>query len=119
MHIHYGLGKDNPVSRMRFFPKFASSECIGREVPESTYATLLPRFFEDKRIRVFCRSQDKVRAARKAFESWCRKVQTQSPFPSAAGDGMGGGGGGGDGDMEMFGEFEDEKGWTQFSQEEY
>ena len=113
MQIHYGLGKANPVARMRFFPKFANSECVGHEVSEQTYATLLPRHFEDKRIRVFCRSQEKVRSARKAFEIWCRRKETQFPFPSAATNDVE------NGTTEFGYDYDaDEKGWTQFSQEE-
>ncbi len=85
MHIHYGLKEKNPVANLRFFSKHTqqSGESIGREMDERTYESTLPRVFESKKIRVFCRHHNKVPLARAAFEAWCRQVDTHSPFPSS------------------------------------
>jgi hypothetical protein len=108
MHIHYGLKGENPVSRLRFFPKqehqpfpWPSSnngdEREGREkekenekekeiiacaMKESSYETLLPRVFEECAIRVFCRDKAKNSLVAEAYKVWCREYNSSTPFPT-------------------------------------
>lgn len=90
MHIHHGLKSRNPVNRLRFFPKRMSNrndsqECVfGRKIEEEKYAFILPRTFEDRAVRVFCRSVDKSESVRRAFDAWCTRMNAHSPFPSAS-----------------------------------
>jgi hypothetical protein len=90
MHIHYGLKNKNPVDRLRFFPKRIERSAetkeviVGRRVPESKYESLLPRRFEDRAVRVFCRHPEKEVAVRELFELWCNRVDANSPFPSSS-----------------------------------
>jgi hypothetical protein len=129
-HIHYGLGEHNPVARLRFYPKHsAGPTAMGKELDERTYASILPRVFEDRKVRVFCRHHDKEYIARKAFEEWCREKNAHAPFPTkcespAANmseqmdeDGVHGGA---DGEDNANGQYlqEYDEAWTQFSQDE-
>lgn len=86
MHIHYGMGGSNPVDRLRFFakptPDFVPE--VARQVDECVYETLLPRSFEDRSIRVFCRHREKESLARQAFEMWCKQCNVHSPFPTCS-----------------------------------
>ena len=90
MHIHYGSKHKNPVDRLRFFPKRlefmteSNEVIIGRKVDESKYDHLLPRQFEKKSVRVFCRDPSKESAARILFERWCIRMDAHSPFPSSS-----------------------------------
>ena len=90
MHLHHGLKGKNPVDRLRFYPKRlqqASStgeRIIGKRVDEAKYETLLPRRFEQRAVRVFCKSPRKADAVRRAFSRWCDRVNAHSPFPSAS-----------------------------------
>ena len=80
MHIHYGLKDKNPVSRMRFFPKKATSDAIGEEIKEQYYSTSMPVKFEDMAVRVFCRRPEVEATARKAFQVWCKEKLCATPF---------------------------------------
>ena len=80
MHIHYGLKDKNPVSRMRFFPKSATTDVIGEEVKDKVYLTSMPIKFEDMAVRVFCRHADKEATARKSFQLWCKEKLCSTPF---------------------------------------
>jgi hypothetical protein len=84
MHIHYGMKSENPVSRMRFFPKHSNLQphAVARRIDECVYETALPRVFEDRAIRLFCRDPEKTDAARAIFEKWCEETNAQMPFPS-------------------------------------
>lgn len=86
MHIHYGMKSKNPVDRLRFFPKHANlpgqSNVFAKRVDECVYETVLPRVFEDRAIRLFCRDPEKAEAARLIFERWCEEANAQMPFPS-------------------------------------
>ena len=84
MHIHYGLKDKNPVARMRFYQRKAEVCAVGREVKEAAYIASLPAVFEERAVRVFCRSEDKaVKAtAMRAFVAWCRQGRCPTPFPS-------------------------------------
>lgn len=90
MHIHHGRKGKNPVDRLRFFPKriqnvnHTKETIIGRKVDEGKYEAILPRTFEQRAVRVFCRSADKTEAVRRAFDSWCTRMNAHSPFPSAS-----------------------------------
>lgn len=117
MRIHYGMGKENPVNRMRFFQKHATSHLSqlkqqkqqngapidsspyaqdrdrpqyqsqqqnqpeGKRIDESLYETVLPRVFEDRAVRLFCRNPEKAEVASAAFKTWCNEAHTQA-FPS-------------------------------------
>ena len=70
MHVHHGMKANNPVSRLRFFPKHSGEDAIGRQVQERFYETALPKAFEDFAVRVFCRNQAKEDSARNAFKAW-------------------------------------------------
>jgi hypothetical protein len=116
-HIHYGLGDQNPVARLRFFSKNSSGHtAVGKYIDERTYESILPRVFEDRKVRVFCRHHDKEYIARKAFEEWCRNQNTHAPFPTKCES---------PGDVVGFEDEADEReyiepleeGWTQFSQD--
>jgi hypothetical protein len=87
MHIHYGLKGENPVNRLRFFPK----EVIERDhrthmampMKESAYETLLPRVFEELAVRVFCRDKGKTALLADAYKLWCREYNNSAtPFPT-------------------------------------
>lgn len=83
MHIHYGMKNENPVDRLRFYPKDVLLEhCVAKKIKESSYSTLLPRAFEELAVRVFCRNPEKDRVLLKAFQDWCRECYASSPFPS-------------------------------------
>lgn len=84
MHIHYGMKSENPVDRMRFFPKHSNLQphAVARRIDECVYETVLPRVFEDRAIRLFCRDPEKADAARAIFEKWCEEANAQMPFPS-------------------------------------
>lgn len=82
MHIHYGMKGENPVNRLRFFPKTADSDTfIAQPLKEESYETLLPRVFEERALRVFCRNEEKESLAHKAFKEWCKERRSASPFP--------------------------------------
>ena len=84
MHIHHGMKSKNPVDRLRFFTKGASNGSnTGRKVEEKKYESILPRSFEDRSVRVFCRSTEKTESIRHAFDAWCTRMNAHSPFPSA------------------------------------
>lgn len=81
MLVHYGLKDKNPVARMRFYSKHpVSGREIGTKIPEEFYKTSLPIAFEEQSVRVFCRNPVKEVTARRAFEIWCKKQNTHSPF---------------------------------------
>lgn len=84
MHIHYGMKSQNPVDRLRFFPKHSNLQpnAVARRIDECVYETVLPRVFEDRAIRLFCRDPEKADAARTVFEKWCEEANAQMPFPS-------------------------------------
>lgn len=88
MHIHYGMKSQNPVANLRFFPKNAvlttanGNLTLAKQVDERVYETLLPRSFEDRSIRLFCRTIEKEQAAIHAFERWCTSRDSHLPFPS-------------------------------------
>jgi hypothetical protein len=89
MHIHYGMKSKNPVANLRFYPKNAiltpssgAGMTIAKQVDERVYETLLPRSFEDRSVRLFCRTSDKEQAAIHAFERWCTSRNSHLPFPS-------------------------------------
>jgi hypothetical protein len=82
MHIHHGMGAGNPVERLRFFPKNASDNYIAQPLELRTYQSKLPRQFEDRKLRLFCRSRTKAKLAADAFAKWCEKQDTHTPFPS-------------------------------------
>lgn len=88
MHIHYGMKEKNPVDRLRFFRKLHNwnegDEVIGVKINEAKYATLLPRCFEERSVRVFCRDPLREAEARWCFEAWCSRMRTHSPFPSSS-----------------------------------
>ena len=73
MHIHHGMKANNPVSRLRFFPKHSGEGAIGLKIDEKHYETALPKVFEDFAVRVFCRNPDKEDTARDAFKRWATK----------------------------------------------
>ena len=77
MHLHHGMKQDNPVSRLRFFAKGDHEDQIAKEIPEESYHTILPRCFEERAVRVFCRKPAKEKKVREAFEVWCKKRNVQ------------------------------------------
>eukprot|EP01041_Mallomonas_annulata_P005036 gene5036-10087_t len=84
MRIHHGLQDLNPVSILRFFPKNAASDAVAKEVEEQVYESFIPRRFEDRAVRVFCRDPSKEFIARQAFEKWCRDNDVNQLFPSCS-----------------------------------
>jgi HD superfamily phosphohydrolase len=88
MHIHYGMKNKNPIDRLRFFAKYndkigdQKEQLFGKKIPEEKYIALLPRQFEERSVRLFCRDAAKLQAARRAFEKWCTRLNAHSPFPS-------------------------------------
>ena len=117
MRIHYGMGEENPVNNMRFFAKNATLHLnnfsqqqaalpsgdrplysqtqppavIAKCVDERVYQTVLPRVFEDRAVRLFCRDPEKTDVAREVFERWCEEANAQVPFPSSLSQSQGGG----------------------------
>ena len=77
MHLHHGMKADNPVSRLRFFGKYGDENQIAQRIPEKVYHTILPRCFEERAIRVFCRKPVKEKKVKEAFEAWCKKRNVQ------------------------------------------
>lgn len=59
-----------------------NSLTIAKQVDERVYETLLPRSFEDRSVRLFCRAPEKEFAAIHAFERWCKIKDSHLPFPS-------------------------------------
>ena len=43
--------------------------------------SILPRSFEDKKIRLFARNKENANIVRRAFEKWCRKHVNPLPLP--------------------------------------
>jgi hypothetical protein len=84
MHIHYGLGDKNPVARLRFFVKNDDKILAAKEVNERSYESSLPKVFESRAVRVFCRNINPAIHKRiaDAFSKWCKRVRTSTPFPS-------------------------------------
>ena len=62
-------------------PRFVPCK-VAYRVDEEKYVSVLPRFFQVKFIRVFCREPAKEFVARYAFERWCQSSKCRSPFPS-------------------------------------
>eukprot|EP00752_Nemacystus_decipiens_P009194 g8213.t1 len=83
MHIHWGLKGANPVSRLRFFSKYApiGPDTRGVRLSEDKYASFMPHQFESKKLRVFVRNAAKVDAARRALEIFCLENRCSSPSP--------------------------------------
>ena len=77
MHLHHGMKADNPVSRLRFFGKYGDENQIAQRIPEKVYHTILPRCFEERAIRVFCRKPVKEKKVKEAFDAWCKKRNVQ------------------------------------------
>jgi hypothetical protein len=84
MHIHYGLKQENPLSRLRFFPKASGPEVIAQPPKAASYRAHVPSVFEELAVRVFCRSRTKTEVYVKAFENWCRQRQVTSPVMGAS-----------------------------------
>lgn len=88
MHVHYGMKGQNPVARMRFYPKHVprvvseNKPFQAVQLEERVYETDLPRSFEYLSVRVFCRHPEKEAAAVHAFERWCSERNSHMPFPS-------------------------------------
>lgn len=82
MHIHYGMKNENPVDRLRFFPKdYTYEKTIAYCMNEKQYHTLLPRVFEELAVRVFCRDVRKSNIINTAFQTWCKQYTNTTPFP--------------------------------------
>jgi hypothetical protein len=82
MHIHYGMKNENPVDRLRFFPKdYSFEKTIAYCMKEHQYHTLLPRVFEELAVRVFCRDLRKSNIINTAFQTWCKQYTNTTPFP--------------------------------------
>lgn len=98
--IHCGCGATNPLSRMRFLQKHqmkALDSAISsiHDIPEAheedevNYEADIPRTFEEKSIRVFCRDSSKCELASHVFNEWLvqntlPKIQTTPPPPAGA-----------------------------------
>ena len=90
MHIHHGQKSENPIEKIRFYNKNDDisksahengTEAIGYKIDVRNYTSILPRSFEDKKIRVFARKKDNVNIVRRAFEKWCQKHVNPLPLP--------------------------------------
>ncbi|XP_060772802.1 deoxynucleoside triphosphate triphosphohydrolase SAMHD1-like isoform X2 [Neoarius graeffei] len=69
--IDYGMKDKNPMDNVYFYRKTDPTEAI--EIPKEEVSILLPETFSEKRIRVYCKQPDKLEAAKKYFEQWCKK----------------------------------------------
>jgi hypothetical protein len=90
MHIHFGMKAANPVANMRFYPKNFQQLSLTHDRPyhavmleERVYETDLPRVFEYRSVRVFCRYPEKDAAAAHAFEKWCVDRKLHQPTHSS------------------------------------
>lgn len=89
MLIHYGLKGENPVNRLRFFPKDSEDvissrwdeNIIGGQIKEQQYETLLPRVFEETAVRLFCRANEKSPYVAEAFKRFSKAMNGADPFP--------------------------------------
>ena len=93
MHIHHGQKNENPIEKLRFYNKndegkIEHEQAIGYKIDVNNYTSILPRSFEDKKIRLFTRNKDNANIVRRAFEKWCRKHRNPLPlpFPSSQND---------------------------------
>ncbi|XP_060772872.1 deoxynucleoside triphosphate triphosphohydrolase SAMHD1-like isoform X2 [Neoarius graeffei] len=76
--IDYGMKDKNPMDNVYFYRKTDPTKAI--EIPKEEVSILLPETFSEKRIRVYCKQPDKLEAAKKYFEQWCKKKNLTPGF---------------------------------------
>lgn len=81
VHIHHGMGKKDPVSKIYFFTK-NDLQPTGRHVNVCNYDSINPKSFECRFIRVFCRHNDKISFVYEAFVDWCKAYNSHAPYPT-------------------------------------
>ncbi|KAM3922216.1 deoxynucleoside triphosphate triphosphohydrolase SAMHD1-like isoform 2-T3 [Leptodactylus fuscus] len=71
--MNYGKKDQNPVDSVWFYEK--SNPDDAKEILGKQVSRILPRFFEEQLIRVYCTKTDdeSIEAAKEAFNTWCRK----------------------------------------------
>ncbi|MCI4376947.1 hypothetical protein PGIGA_G00197560 [Pangasianodon gigas] len=69
--IDYGKKEKNPIDSVYFYCKNNPSKAF--QIRKEQVSTLLPNTFSEKHIRVYCKQTDKLEAAKKYFEQWCKK----------------------------------------------
>jgi len=84
-NIHHGMKDKNPVNFMRFLPKrlqrqlhnFPENLPTAKQIPQTSYRK--PDIFEQKTVRVYCRSVDnaKLKQLAKCYEEFIGKLQGQ------------------------------------------
>eukprot|EP00588_Corethron_pennatum_P023401 CAMPEP_0194332306 /NCGR_PEP_ID=MMETSP0171-20130528/58703_1 /TAXON_ID=218684 /ORGANISM="Corethron pennatum, Strain L29A3" /LENGTH=663 /DNA_ID=CAMNT_0039094095 /DNA_START=210 /DNA_END=2202 /DNA_ORIENTATION=+ len=77
LQIHHGKKDKNPVDYIRFLTKSQvvnlhdtplSDLPVARKVNESEYESHIPRSFQERTLRIFCRRGERRRAVEKAFD---------------------------------------------------
>ncbi|XP_020410036.1 deoxynucleoside triphosphate triphosphohydrolase SAMHD1 homolog isoform X2 [Prunus persica] len=61
-------GRMNPLERINFFKDYDSSEKF--RIPDDRISHLLPRFFQDRIVRVYAKKPELVEAVAEAFENY-------------------------------------------------
>lgn len=69
-YVHYGMKDKNPVDQMRFWKKDAKADSVATNMRESAYRMECPKFFDDRQVRVYCKTPEKTRLAQCAFKKW-------------------------------------------------
>ena len=90
--VHWGKKARNPVADIYFFAKHRPQR--GFRIEEKHYATILPRTFEERKIRIFVKHRDHVAHARIAFRMWTAAMEVCESSPHSPREPPGGGGGG-------------------------
>lgn len=71
-YLHHGMKAENPVDRLRFYSKKAKSRAnpSAFHVPSSRYPMECPVAFDERKIRLYCRTTEKVHQATAVFRRW-------------------------------------------------
>jgi HD superfamily phosphohydrolase len=84
--MHHGLKDEDPLTRMRFLEKsqlhLIKNENVynlpvARAVPQSTYASQLPRVLRETGIRVYCRNSSKCDLVSHVFSLWWLEIRSE------------------------------------------
>ncbi|GAA6083159.1 deoxynucleoside triphosphate triphosphohydrolase SAMHD1-like isoform X2 [Tachysurus ichikawai] len=68
--IDYGKKEKNPIDNVYFYCKHNPTEAF--QIRKEQVSKLLPDIFSEKHIRLYCKQTDKLAAAKKYFQQWCK-----------------------------------------------
>ncbi|KAB5578928.1 hypothetical protein PHYPO_G00188120 [Pangasianodon hypophthalmus] len=74
--IDYGKKEENPIDSVYFYCKNNPSKAF--QPQKEQVSKLLPNTFSEKHIIVYCKQTDKLEAAKKYFEQWCQKNNSEA-----------------------------------------